>query len=1023
MNTSSQPVHNILNIIKKGSLFLLCTWSLFALLACSNNSEKRYVNTLNEKSYFYHYRNIDSTTYYAQQAYKLSDNYSNGRAAALNNLAFVHIAKMDYSKAVKSLNEVIATTDNQIELLIADVQMMRVCQRKSMNKEFYDYYNKAVERLKRIKEEIGHLDQTTKRPNNQTTKQRLAYAESEFYIVSSTYYYYVGMYDKSRDNLLTINADDLIQIDSAQVANYLYNIGSGGIVLGENQAQIAQTEKEHLYQCRYIGEKNNYIFWQANVLQALAEHNLTENPQQATEEAEQSLALFKQYGDIYQIAGAYRTLANCHITQGNYTKALDNLKLALNYNPRIDYAPDLLASIHERLSVVYAAMGQMYESIYNRREYLALQEGKRQDRFLENRLETLKKESVQRTLWIVGVITAIILLIIMLNIFYRMRKNIRKKNEANRLAELTRLEEKYEEIQEQTIAAKQKLIHNKKCNLENRAKISLINSLLPLIDRMVYSIGKIENNDAHNKAETLEYITEIAEEINKKNELLTEWIQMRQGELSLKVETFELQPLFDILKKAKISCQMKGVALEINDTTDKVKADKTLTTFMLNTLIDNARKFTPPGGTITVSSKSTDDYVEISVTDTGKGIDQNTLSNIFDHKIYDGHGFGLMNCKGIIEKYKKVSSLFKNTLISAESEKGKGSRFFFRLPKGTIRTIIVIICLWVTGTGFCDSLKDESQKPVPAIHLDSMAVAALQDKDFKTYNEYNNAFIKQLKDNSVDKKLPDYCKTIQKGQVNKMIAIILLVIIMLTTIPLYYLLVWRFAKHGRLMQESMANKITNKKTQIELAEDMCRKINMENSNFYISNNVLDNCLSTLKHETMYYPSRIRESILSNRLQITDLKELITYYKDLYMILDEQAMREIDKNHLQLTMYHIPCTSLPQSLPKGKGFKSLPLGGDLEEAPQTAILGDKILIDYLLSLLGGTSTGFSTSNYIKHYADGDYVVLKFKNTITEIDYLIVKQIIRDHADATNLRACGIDCTDNEITIKLPRYGKI
>lgn len=926
---------------------------------------------LNEKSYFYHYRNIDSTTYYAQRAYELSDEYSTGRAAALNNLAFVDIAKMDYSKAVKSLNEVFATTDNQIELLIADVQMMRVCQRKSMNKEFYDYYNKAIERLKRIKEEIGRLDQTT--------KLRLAYAESEFYIVSSTYYYYVGMYDKSRDNLLSINADDLIQIDSAQVANYLYNIGSGGIVVGDNQAQIAQAEREYLYQCRYIGKKNNYIFWLANVLQALAEQDLAKNPQQATEEAEQSLALFQQYGDIYQIAGAYRTLANCHITQGNYTKALENLKLSLNYNPRIDYAPDLLASIHERLSVVYAAMGQMDESIYNRREYLALQEGKRQDRFLENRLETLKKESVQRNLWMFGVIAAIVLLIIMLNIFYRMRKNIRKKNEADRLAEITWLEEKYEEIQENTVAAKQKLIGNKKRNLENRAKVSLVNSLLPLIDRMVYSIDKIENKDAENYAETLEYITEIADEINKKNELLTEWIQMRQGELSLKVETFELQSLFDILKKAKVSCQMKGVTLEVNDTTDKVKADKTLTTFMLNTLIDNARKFTPAGGTITVSSKSIDDYVEISVTDTGQGIDQNTLSNIFDHKVYEGHGFGLMNCKGIIEKYKKVSSLFKNTLISAESEKGKGSRFFFRLPKGTVRTIIALISLFTFSVGaHADNISQ----------LDSIAVAALHDKDFKAYNEYNTAYIKQLKDNSVDKKLPDYCKTIQKGQVNKMVAIILLVIIMLTIIPLYYLLVWRFAKHGRLMQKSMTDKIASRKTEIELAEDVCRKVNMENSNFYISNNVLDNCLSTLKHETMYYPSRIRESIVNNRLQINDLKELITYYKDLYMILDEQAMRETDKFKIHL--------------------EKLDISGE-------SILGDKILIDYLLSLLSGKIS--------EHYADGNYVILKFKHTISNIDYLIVRQILRDHADATSLRACGIETTDNEITIKLPQYGKI
>lgn len=183
-------------------------------------------------------------------------------------------------------------------------------------------------------------------------------------------------------------------------------------------------------------------------------------------------------------------------------------------------------------------------------------------------------------------------------------------------------------------------------------------------------------------------------------------------------------------------------------------------------------------------------------------------------------------------------------MISAESEKGKGSRFFFRLPKGTVRTIIALISLFTFSVGaHADNISQ----------LDSIAVAALHDKDFKAYNEYNTAYIKQLKDNSVDKKLPDYCKTIQKGQVNKMVAIILLVIIMLTIIPLYYLLVWRFAKHGRLMQKSMTDKIASRKTEIELAEDVCRKVNMENSNFYISNNVLDNCLSTLKHETMYYP--------------------------------------------------------------------------------------------------------------------------------------------------------------------------
>ena len=40
-----------------------------------------------------------------------------------------------------------------------------------------------------------------------------------------------------------------------------------------------------------------------------------------------------------------------------------------------------------------------------------------------------------------------------------------------------------------------------------------------------------------------------------------------------------------------------------------------------------------------------------------------------------GSGFGLMNCKGIIEKYKKTNELFRVCVFDIESEPGKGSRF------------------------------------------------------------------------------------------------------------------------------------------------------------------------------------------------------------------------------------------------------------------------------------------------------------------------------------------------------------
>lgn len=72
------------------------------------------------------------------------------------------------------------------------------------------------------------------------------------------------------------------------------------------------------------------------------------------------------------------------------------------------------------------------------------------------------------------------------------------------------------------------------------------------------------------------------------------------------------------------------------------------------------------------------------------------MENLFGHKIKNGHGFGLMNCKGIIDKYRKTSQIFNVCGIFAESEIGKGSRFYFRLPYGILRVFLFFISLSLT---------------------------------------------------------------------------------------------------------------------------------------------------------------------------------------------------------------------------------------------------------------------------------------------------------------------------------------
>ena len=134
------------------------------------------MDRLNALSYAYHYRNIDSVEYYASAA--------KGTAEGLNNLAFVKMVRMDYKAAEDYLNQIPEMTDNQLELLVCYVQQMRLCQRRSRNKDFHDFRERAVTCMKRIDEERNQLDVRQ--------QQRLRYAETEFGIVNSTYYYYAS---------------------------------------------------------------------------------------------------------------------------------------------------------------------------------------------------------------------------------------------------------------------------------------------------------------------------------------------------------------------------------------------------------------------------------------------------------------------------------------------------------------------------------------------------------------------------------------------------------------------------------------------------------------------------------------------------------------------------------------------------------------------------------------------------------------------------------------------------------------
>lgn len=1110
---------------------------LSVVVAC-NHSNHQGVDDLNARSYAFHYRDLDSTLKYANKAYALSKGYDDGRAEALNNLAFVSMARMDYSRAAQYLEKAQDATDNQVELLIADVQLMRLCQRQSKNKDFYKYRERASRRLKRINEEVATL----------TARQqmRVAYAQSEFAIVESTYFYYVGLSAPSVKAMARIDPNGIVSKDTAQLLSYYYNVGSGGIIIRGTEEEIGQTEFDYLMRCYIMSRENNYPYWEANSMQAISEH--LESPQMAQRLinsnlpaikylnvdqmpdsllagnlAQRALVLFQRYGDVYQTAGAYRTLAECYWGQKDYRSAIICLNNALNSNTVIKHAPDLVASIREQLSLAFSAIDDKPQSDYNRNIYLDIQEMTRQDRLLEARAAQLDQSSQVLNLMIVAVLVMIALIMILLVLFSRMRK--RKDQELstenlfapleqwNRQSEqqLVNQQDKLEEVEEEIQMMRFRILDNRKRNIEKRAKIALVNSITPLIDRISNEVQRLTttSEDDDIRQRRLTYISELTSQINAYNDKLTEWIQLKQGQLNLHIESFKLQELFDLLKKGGMSFAMKGITLEVEDSDCVVKADKTLTLFMLNTLTDNARKFTPKGGKVCVSSHATPDYVEISIADTGVGMDEEHVTHIFDHKhLLDekrieksekSHCFGLMNCKGIIDKYRKVSQIFNVCSLNVSSEVGKGSVFSFRLPKGIARLLVFAFLMLVPdavnagnrnlsvalqysdsvydsnirgtynrtlvyaqkcidalnhfylskkmGTQYQMKLYDTGDTPAELIWFEDglrtnydvilrvrneSAVAALALHQWNLYHYNNKAYTQLFRKRSADRNLGNYVTLMQRSETNKNVAIAILIILLLSILPAYYFVYYRHRLYyrfcvekvhqinevllsDRLPEEKLAlinklwkglnhplhprytelNRLVNQvqmslsqsikhteeaENRLELAEDELNRTNYESARLYVSNSVLDNCLSTLKHETMYYPSRIRQ-LIDDKGDLQVIKEVVDYYKELYMLLSMQAMRQIDGN---VTIDDDILKYLLEHLRKLTGASELQLSSRERDSAYNIVT---VTIPQLELSEQQCSELFTPSS-------------------VNVEYMICRQIVREIGESTNARASGI-----------------
>ncbi|HEY9718196.1 MAG TPA: PAS domain S-box protein [Trichormus sp.] len=158
--------------------------------------------------------------------------------------------------------------------------------------------------------------------------------------------------------------------------------------------------------------------------------------------------------------------------------------------------------------------------------------------------------------------------------------------------------------------------------------------------------------------------------------------KLKSGRSELKLRTFQFK---DVLVRANDAvshlAKEHKVRVEMPKGKVQIEADPDRMTQVMTNILSNAIKYSPTDGTVVVKLEQTGEWLEVRISDQGPGIPQSARSRIFESfqqvnasedEKKGGTGLGLAICRAIVEQHAGT--------IGVDSEEGKGSTFWFRIP-------------------------------------------------------------------------------------------------------------------------------------------------------------------------------------------------------------------------------------------------------------------------------------------------------------------------------------------------------
>jgi NtrC-family two-component system sensor histidine kinase KinB len=185
-----------------------------------------------------------------------------------------------------------------------------------------------------------------------------------------------------------------------------------------------------------------------------------------------------------------------------------------------------------------------------------------------------------------------------------------------------------------------------------------------------------------------ELVVEASTEAEKLSDLMADLIEVAEldtGKREFNLERLRPLPLLDEARNRYVDeAAAKQVRIEVSAFADLsfILADRRAVRSILDNLVGNALRYTPPDGEILLAAEELKDFVQFTVRDSGRGIEAERLSNIFDRFnpfSESGTGMGLALVRRLVESL--------GGQIAVESRIGHGTTFRFTLPVAVAEAI------------------------------------------------------------------------------------------------------------------------------------------------------------------------------------------------------------------------------------------------------------------------------------------------------------------------------------------------